>query len=105
MIAQRDLFEPIHHVAQVIFAGFETDGKILQCRSIFCLPAEPAFQRLSMKSSFLRVSPDLALRHLYSPVELREHRFVAARFLLAAALARSLREDSDFTPQHDQRRR
>jgi hypothetical protein len=35
---------------------------------------------------------------------LREHRFVAARFLLAAALARSLREDSDFTQQHGQRR-
>jgi hypothetical protein len=35
MIAQRDLFEPIHHVAQVIFTGFETDGKILQRRSIF----------------------------------------------------------------------
>jgi hypothetical protein len=36
---------------------------------------------------------------------LREHRFVAARFLLAAALARSLCEDSDFTPQHYYRRR
>ena len=63
LIAQRYFLEPIHHIAQMIFADSEPEGEISQRVSIPPLPAEPARQRPLMKTFLLRVSADLAFRH------------------------------------------
>jgi len=63
-IAERNFFQPIHQIAQVILADLERESEARQRARIIRLPVKPALQRLRVKAFRRRVIANLLLRHV-----------------------------------------
>ena len=63
-IAERNFFQPIHQIAQVILADFEGESEPRQRARVGGLPVKPALQRLRVEAFRRRVVANFLLRHV-----------------------------------------
>ena len=62
-IAQGNLLEPVHEIAQMIFADFEANGDMRKQFTIRRQPAKPAFERLLPEAFAFGIVADCARAH------------------------------------------
>ena len=61
VVAKGNFFEPVHEIAQVVFADLECDREPRQGGRVIRFPVKPALQRLRMKTLRRRVIANFSL--------------------------------------------